>query len=240
MSMYNVLFIGKDLKENNDAIVTIQNTNRKIFTTCNDSTIENSKVSFCSWNKSSIISARTVILNSEIKLHTIDEIIIYFDSLSFSSKYEIDKSENISAAVDNMILSYQLFINELLARLDQKKEKTQIIFLARTLPSKSELNSISSKNISIRATSNIVSASQEAFLSLAQNTASLATERQYLSILLSICNYENELFKNEKELFSWLLTTMDQVHNQKKQNPKQSLSWIKAGSKAFSGFSLFK
>lgn len=238
--MYNVLFIGKDLKENNEAITTTLNTNRKVFTTCNDNTIENPKISFCSWNKSSAISAKTVILNTEIKLHKIDEVIIYFDSLYFSTKYEIDKADNISAAVDNMILSYQLFINELLSRLDQKKEDIQLTFLARTVPSKSELNSISSKNITIRPASNIVSSAQEAFLSLAQNTASLVNEKPYLSVLLSQCTYENDLFKDEKALFSWLLSTMDQLHNQKKQTLKQALSWIKAGSKAYSGFSLFK
>lgn len=242
--MSDILFIGKDLPDSIDFAEGLSSNNRNVFTSTKD---ETNAVNFAAedifsatWNKTSAISARSFLIKAETKFPDINEYLFYFDSYYYSTKFELDKTEYVTAATDSLISSYQLFINELLSRLEQKKEPSVIAFMAKTYPSKYEVLHNGTKGVNIHPASNIVSAAQEAFLSLAENTSTLVGERPYLSVLLSKCDYTNELFSSEKQLASWLAQGIDSIKGMKNhQTAKQAGTWVKAGAKIPTGLSLF-
>lgn len=242
--MSDILFIGKDLPDSIDFAEGLSSNNRNVFTSTKD---ETNAVNFAAedifsatWNKTSAISARSFLIKAETKFPDINEYLFYFDSYYYSTKFELDKTEYVTAATDSLISSYQFFINELLTRLEQKKEPSVIAFMAKTYPSKYEVLHNGTKGVNIHPASNIVSAAQEAFISLAANTSTLVGERPYLSVLLSKCDYTNELFSSEKQLASWLAQGIDSIKGMKNhQTAKQAGTWVKAGAKIPTGLSLF-
>ena len=131
---------------------------------------------------------------------------MYFEKVrnALAQQFELDRTEDVSVAIDTMIAGYQYFANELLLRLEQRKEDVTVVFLARTYPSKVENLRSGSKNVNIHPTSNIVNSAQQAFMALAENFATLVSDRQYLSVLLAKCEQSNELFNSEKQLGGWI------------------------------------
>lgn len=241
--MSNILIIGKDSPDNREFCEAVASTGRKIFTiakTEKDATaFESENIFSTTWNKSSAVSAHSVLIQAETKLETMDEVLFYFDTNYFCSLFELDKTEEISTAVDTMINSFLFSTNELLKRIEQRKEKILVSFLLREYPSKLEL--LSSKNSGILPASSIVSAAQQSFISIAEQFSTNVIGREYLSVMLAKCNNTNELYSNEKAIAQWITSSFEAVKQQKNpQNLKQSSNWNKVGSKVQTGFSLFK
>lgn len=241
--MSNILFIGKDLPDGLDFAESLAQTNRKVFAISkseNEATnFESEDVFTSTWNKSSAVSTHSTLIKAETKLSPMNEVVFYFDSAYFSSIFELDKTEDVSNAVDTMINSFLYSTNELIKRLDQIKEKTLVSFIVKEYPSKAEI--LSSKATGILPACNVVSAAQQAFISLAESFAANVSDREYLSVILARCNNTNELYKNDKGIASWLAENMNTVEEQKNpQNVKHALYWNKVGTKIQTGFSLFK
>lgn len=242
-NMSNTLIIGKDLPSSLDFAEALASTGRKVFAIAKnqseETNFESENIFSSTWNKSSAVSAHSTLIKAETKLDNLDEVIFYFDTEYFCSLYELDKTEEISNAVDNMINSFLFSTNELLKRIDQKKEKVIVSFLLKEYPSKADF--ILSKAAGITPASAIVSAAQQTFISIAESFASNVAGREYLSVILSKCNNSNELYKNEAEIAKWFALSFDSVKQMKNpQNVKQALSWNKTGSKIQTGFLLFK
>jgi len=241
--MSNTLFIGKDLPDSLEMAEAIASSGRKLFgvTRSESETMnfEAENIFATTWNKSSAVSAHSLIIKAETKLENLDEVIFYFDTNYFCSKFELDKAEEISNAVDTMINGYLYASAELLKRLDQKKEKTLITFLLREYPSKLEM--LSSKNAVSVPASGIVSAAQAAFVAFAESFSTYVSDKNYISVLLAKCGPSNELYKNEKLIGDWLAASMTTVEEMKNpQTVKQASTWNKAGSKVSTGFPFFK
>lgn len=241
--MSNILILGKDLPDGLEMAEALAATGRNVFAAAKSQADENSfeseNIFGATWNKSSAVSAHSLLIKAETKLNNIEEVLFYFDTSYFCSKFEIDKTEEISSAVDTMINSYLYAASELLKRIDQKKEKILVSFLLREYPSKAEM--INAKNsISVPA-SGIVSAAQSAFISIAENFATGIADRNYLSVLLARCSMNNEMYKRERQIAEWLSQSMVSVRAMRNpQSVKQAVTWNKAGSKVSTGFSLFK
>lgn len=242
--MSDILIAGKELP---DCLELAESfiENKKVFTSAKqDAEIANFEaegIFSCNWNKSSAISARSFIIKAETKLKELNQYLIYFDAVAFASKFELDRTENISTAVELMIASYQFLINELLIRLEQRKDPVVVSFLVKTYPSKFETLHNGTKALNLVPCCNIVSAAQAAFISLAENVSILVADRPYLSVLLAKCDPSNEFYSNETEIGKWISLGMDALeHSKSKQTAKQAATWIKVGQKVSSGFSLFK
>lgn len=241
--MSNTLFIGKDLPDGLELAEALAASGHKIFgiarSEAETMNFEAENIFSTTWNKSSAVSAHSLLIKAETKLETFDEVIFYFDTNYFCSKFELDKSEEIASGVDLMINSYLYATTELLKRIDQLKEKVIVTFLVREYPSKLEM--LSMKNAVSVPASGIVSAAQAAFKSIAESFATNISDRNYLSVLLAECNTNNEMYKNEKLIGDWLGTSMVSVKAMKNpQTVKQASTWNKVGSKVQTGFSLFK
>ncbi|MCQ2591670.1 MAG: hypothetical protein MJ188_02705 [Treponema sp.] len=242
--MSDILLVGKELPDCLFLAEGLTKNNRKVFSITNEPAIssnyEDEGIFTTNWNKGSAVSSRSLLIKAETVLPEINEYLIFFDTYYFAPKYDSDRSEMVAQAIDTMISGYQYFVNELLYRLEQRKEKASVAFLIKSYPSKYETFQNSNK-LNFHPTSTIVSAAQSAFISLAENTAILAGERDYLSVLLAKCEPNNELFTRERDLGQWVAQSLDTLEGLKnKQSTKQSATWIKAGAKISSGFSLFK
>ncbi len=241
--MSSILILGKDLPDSLELAETFAASGRNVFGVAKSEAEVNSfeaeNIFSTTWNKSSAVSAHSLIIKAETKSDKIEEILFYFDTQYFCTKFEIDKTEEISNAMDVMVNSFLYSSSELLKRIDQKKEKILVSFLIKEYPSKYEMLTTKS-GISVPA-SGIVSLSQQAFISIAENFAANVNEREYLSVLLAKCSINNELYKNEKQIAQWLSQSMISVRAMKNsQTVKQATTWNKVGGKVQTGFSLFK
>ncbi len=242
--MADILIVGKDLPDSLDFAEAFVAT-RKVFCVARDEAeagnFEAEGIVASTWNRASAISSRSLIIKAETKLEELDEFVLFFDSYWFGTKFELDRTEDISVAVETMITSFQYFINELMLRLEQRKDPVTVAFLVKPYPSKAELVHSGNKNINLHPTSNIVNAAQQAFISMAENFATLVSDRQYLSVLLAKCDQTNELFNSDKELGKWIKESLGAIEGFKnRQSVKQACTWIKAGGKVSNGFTLFK
>ncbi len=242
--MADILIVGKDLPDSLDFAEAFVAT-RKVFCVARDEAeagnFEAEGIVASTWNRASAISSRSLIIKAETKLEELDEFVLFFDSYWFGTKFELDRTEDVSVAIETMLTSYQYFINELILRLEQRKEPVTVAFVVKTYPSKAELLHSGNKNINLHPTSNIVNAAQQAFISMAENFSTLVNDRQYLSVLLAKCDHTNELFNNDKQLGNWVKESIGAIEGFKnRQSAKQACTWIKAGGKVSNGFSLFK
>ena len=242
--MSDILIVGKDLPDCLDFAESFVAT-RRVYCVAKEEVetagFEAEGIFSSDWNRASAISSRSLLIKAETKLEELNQFVVYFDSYWYSQRFELDRTEDISAAIDTMISSYQYFVNELLLRLEQRKEPVTIVFLVKSYPSKVENLRSGSKNVNIHPTSNIVNSAQEAFISLAENFATHVADKQYLSVLLARCDQTNELFNSEKHLAAWVKESIGVIEGFKNhQGVKQACSWIRAGGKVSNGFSLFK
>lgn len=242
--MSDILLAGKDLPDCLEFAEGLLNSN-KVFTCAKKdldlSPFESEGIYSCQWNRSSAISSRSFIIKAETTMQELDQYIIYFDSMFFASKFELDKTENVSVALDTMFASYQFFVNELLLRLEQKKDPAVVSFVLRSYPSKFETLHSSNKSVNLVPSSNIVNAAQCAFVSLAENISTLVADKPYMSVVLVNCEPANEMYNDEKALGTWVSQTMDSVRKQKShQSVKQASTWLKPGTKVSTGFSFFR
>ena len=242
--MADILIVGKDLPDGLDFAEAFVAT-RKVFCVARDeSEVQNFEaegIVSSTWNRASAISSRSLIIKAETKLDELDEYVLFFDSYWFSTKFELDRTEDLSLAVETMITSYAYFINELLLRFEQRKDPVTLAFVVKTYPSKAELLHSGNKSINLHPTSNIVNAAQQAFISLAENVSTLVSDKPYLSVLLAKCDHTNELFNNDKQLGSWVKESISAIEGFKsRQSVKQASTWVKVGGKVNNGFSLFK
>ena len=241
--MSNTLFIGKDLPDGLSFAETLADSGRSVFSTAKSeadaSKFESEKIFATTWNKSSAVSAHSVIIRAETKLEALDEVIFYFDASNFCTQFELDRTEDLSNGIDTMISGFLFSTNELLKRIDQCKEKISVLFLAKEYPSKYEM--ISSKTAGIVPASTIVSAAQAAFCALAESFAANVGERDYLSVVLAKCTFTNELYKNEDAIADWVVSALNTVKTLKNpQTVKQACTWNKVGAKLSTGFALFR
>lgn len=241
--MSNILLIGKDLPDGLDFSEGLTKGENQVYTVARtdseSSNFESEKIYASTWNKSSAVSAHSLVIKAETKLTNIDNIIFFFDSSYFCTKFKLDKTEEIASAVDFMFNSFFYSTSEILKRIDQRKEKVSVTFLVKEYPSKNDVI-INSKVQNVVPSSSIVSAAQAAFCSIAENFAANISDRDYLSVILAKCSYNNELYKNDKAIAEWCLDSYLTLDGQKnKQSLKNAANWNKVGSKIQTGFRLF-
>ena len=241
--MSNTLLIGKDLPDGLEFAESLADSGRSIFgiakSEAEAAKFESEKIFTSTWNKSSAVSAHSVLIKAETKLENLDEVVFYFDASYFCSQFELDRTEDISNGTDAMFSAFLFSTTELLKRIDQKKENISVAFLVKEYPSKYEM--LSSKASGYVPASTVVAAAQAAFCSIAENFSTNVADRSYLSVLLAKCNYSNELYKNEDGIADWLCNALNGLKMLKNpQTVKQAGTWNKVGAKVSSGFALFK
>lgn len=243
LNMANTLFIGKDLPDGLAFAEAMADSGRSVFAVAKSEAdaakFDSEKIYATTWNKSSAVSAHSVIIKAETKLEALDEVVFYFDASNFCIQFELDRTEDLSNGIDTMISGFIFSATELLKRIDQRKEKISVLFLVKEYPSKYDM--VSSKTAGLVPASTVVSAAQAAFCALAENFSTNVADREFLSVILAKCAYTNDFYKNEDGIADWVVSAFDSVKTMKNpQTVKQATTWNKVGGKVSTGFALFK
>lgn len=204
------------------------------------------------WNKTSPVSARSLVLECENNFRRLDEAVFLFDEAYFAEKFDGMTHENCSRGMDEMILAYQYLAQEVLGRFEKRfslnhasgeiLKPAKIVFLLKSSPSEYDIF----KNNSLRntvpfAAGPYVSAAASAFSGFAENIAAMFGGRDYVNVILARSEASTELGKNDRALAGWICSYMNEVDNLKtKLNAKQSTAWVKAGAKGPGGFGFLK
>ena len=204
------------------------------------------------WNKTSPVSARSLVLECENNFRRLDEALFLFDEAYFAEKFDGMTHENCSRGMDEMILAYQYLAQEVLSRFENRfslnhasgeiLKPAKIVFLLKSSPSEYDiLKNNALRNTVPFAAGPFVSAAASAFVALAENIAAMFGGRDYVNVILARAESSTELGKNDRALASWICNYLNEVDNLKtKLNAKQSVSWVKAGSKGPGGFGFLK
>lgn len=186
------------------------------------------------WNRSSPISARSIIIKAEASYERLDEALLIFDSPSFGAKFKDYSPSVLSRAMDEMVLGYNLLISETLERYAVKGGGA-LVFLLNYAPSQVDMvRGLARKSPYEVPLPLPVAIAQQSFVAMAESIALRYSGANDISVLL----VRNEA-EREESIPSWLFQYMDDTLKEHALSGKNSVNWIKPGSKYSSGFSLF-
>ncbi len=254
----NLLIAGKELPAGTDFASGASFQGRKTMIT--KETAEDleitppNDVKCLSWNRSSALSARTMVLSSLNEFGNIDEAVLFFDETWLASKYgeTLNPSESIKV-LEELIASYQYLTMELISRITKKniyaadnsaaeksKKTVKLIFLYKSNPSECDGITSSSARAASNLSSPLVAAAANAFKAYAENIAASLVNNTEITPVLVSCEPSNDLATKDSALAVWLCEYIDQIDQLKKGlSPKQKVAWVKAGAKSPGGFSFF-
>lgn len=196
------------------------------------------------WNKSSPLSARSLVLQTATIFGSMDEAVLYFDEEWYASKAEQMNSEEIARASDEMISGYQYLALEALASF-QKRETSQgagtLVFILKETPDRVDVVKTPALKDGLSAiASPLVSAGAAAFEAFAENLAAVCLDSIFVNVLLIRGSSDSEGFRRDDETGRWLAEYLNSYEG-KKSDGKKSVSWIKPGAKPSSGgFGFFR
>lgn len=162
------------------------------------------------WNRSSVLSAKTVLLGAYNALASLDTAVMVFDTpVIVDSKLSAASS---SAIIDECIKGYFLLAYEIASSFVTQK-KGRIVFVLRPL-------SLNGKNIP-------VSIAEASFVALAEETTSLFASHELPALQTLLVRLETA---DDTENLAWLVEQMRQG-----QSTRNQVRWVKAGSKGLFG-----
>lgn len=185
------------------------------------------------WNKSSPLSARSLVLQGESIYGKMDEAVLYFDEEWYASKADRMDVEEISQSADEMIVCYQYLALEILSyfkKRDPSLGKGTMVFLLKEGPCPADvLLDPSLKNGLNAISSPLVAAASSAFKCFAENIAALYLDSSFVDIVLIHGDNETEGFRRDDETGRWLGTYLDSEDRTTYSSSRRSVKWIKPG-----------
>ena len=248
-----ILFAGKEFPDGKDLASGAVFQGRKAIITCGVKIDENgdevleadaekakqNNVKLLSWNRGSVLSARTLAINCENEGGA-DEAVLVFDEQLFASKF--GSSYENSKILEELIGSYEYLAQEIVSRFSRNQnQKRKIVFLYKSNPTICEsITSSALKTSAVQLSYSLVAAAGGAFRAFSENMAAELVSSANITPLLVSCDYTNDLSGRDSSLAVWLCEYLDSVDALKKPlSAKQKISWIKAGARNPGGFGLF-
>ncbi|MCR4789593.1 MAG: hypothetical protein K5839_00780 [Treponemataceae bacterium] len=222
----NIILAGKEYnKSSKIAQLAKQNELNAFVTKTFEKSEETPTPSIYDWNRSSPVSARSIVVNAENQFGTIDGAALFFDAASFNSHFTQLSIEEANKASDELILSYTYLALELLKRIE-RKDHGKIFFILQKMQTSAEfLRSSSREQIANPAHASAITAmAQAAFKAFAENLAaskyketkgsfiyllevnSETTEEQIIQWLAKKIEEDDPIYKNSKNAVSWQTT----------------------------------
>ena len=169
------------------------------------------------WNRSSSLSAQTLMLGVRNSFSVLDLAVVVFDMPFFAGTVATGDRIALVSAVDEYVRGYMLVIQELVA-LFKKQKKGRLVFVVREMPATG--SSPSAKNIPI-------SVACAAFMRLAEETALECSGAEQPEIQTLQVKLEQE---DDNANLDWLVSQLSAPASQRGQ-----CRWIKAGSRGLFG-----
>lgn len=241
----NILIAGKDLPSSADFAESFAVANYGVVVAGkieDNNSISPSGVIVAPWNKTSAVSARSLMIHAETVLGSLENVVLYFDAPQFSAQFNSFTIDECPKAMDIMISGFQYLAIEALTRMEQHRHNGKIIFILKTHPTMSDtIHSATLRNSTSAPANPFVAAAEAAFATFAENIIAYTTDKQNISVLLVTGDTQNETMQKDNNLATWLASYLDAYDSLKtKPSAKNSLTWIKAGAKNPGSFSLFK
>ena len=233
-----ILIAGKDLPYGGDFADGMALAGYNVVVTGNPESdgaaVTAGDIVIASWNRPSSVSARSLVLQAENAFTVIDETVLYFDAAVYAQQFTALSPEECTRAIDTMISGYHYLTMEILSRIEQRKESGKLIYIVRHHPSMADvIRSSAIRSSTASAAGPFVSSAEAAFTAFAENIAAYAGDKQNVSVVLVSCDVQNDAAEKDSSLASWLADYLAALDGAKsRRSAKQSLSWIKAGSKA--------
>ncbi|MBO5236680.1 MAG: hypothetical protein J6B32_06190 [Spirochaetaceae bacterium] len=239
-----VLFAGKEYPAGSAFASAAINHNRSTVITVPFATekteeiIDSPDITTVVWNKSSSVSARSVVLQAENVYQRLDEAVLVFDTAWFASTYNSLTPELCSRGVDAMISGYLYLSMELVARFTKLKHGT-LIFMLKGAPGIADSTGSSvfrGDNSGLPA--GILPSSAEAmFKALAESTAASCASNEDIRVLLVRGEYDT----SDSLFAGWMFEYIDTLPPGKgKHDIRHAVQWLKMGARQSTGFSLFR
>lgn len=164
------------------------------------------------WNRPSILSVQTVLLEIKNSFHGLDQAVLIFDCPFFAETEKGTSSLDSVRVAEELIKSFILLAGEITSYFSVMK-KGRLVFVVRPL--------------SVRGTNIPVSVAESAFIRLAEETAaflSASGNPQLQSLLVRLESTE------DAENAAWLVEQMDAL-----VGVRRDIRWIKAGTRGLFG-----
>ncbi len=235
-----LLIAGKELPQGDDFAAGAMAHNRSVLITCSSGTPETSTTGAnpVSWNRSSPISARSVIISCMNQTNSFDEAVLVFDEGMFASQFEEVSASDITRVLEELVAGYQYLSSEVIAKFKHNNIGREQVHVGKLAFVWISARSRSTVNVHL---SPLVSAASAAFRAFAEATAaSLCNVEEILPVLVNV-DSDNDASRRDSTVMSWLCEYMDSL-DQLKKRPSQKYfeTWIKPGTKGTGGFGLFR
>ena len=193
-----------------------------------------SQLSYFSWNRSSAISARSLVLETETLLGQTDIAFVIFDTEQYVDSFSKMTMNGISKAMDFLFIGYFQLIMELVNRFT-KLGKGNICFLLKRHPSLADIHK-NPKKMDTIPVNPLLSAAENSFLTFAEN---LAIKYAQTKIGMQLVDYSG-IVNEQESLYPWLIEYLDQAFENPELTEKNAAKWITPGKKYSSSWGLFK
>ncbi|MBQ9237820.1 MAG: hypothetical protein IJ191_00670 [Treponema sp.] len=240
-----VLCVGKDLPEGNDFADALITAGYAVAATYAAEAVPGrsaqERLVALKWNRTSPISARSIVLETENAFAAFDAVVLYFDAPFLSAEFTSCTVEDVSHALDALIAGFQYVATESLARFLQKQRSGTVVFVLKTHPSLADAaRSPSVRQSTIHPAGPLVAAAQAAFSAFAENYAVLAADRRCASVVLVQTTAQSETGAQDASLAAWLADYLA-TNAEKNKSPARVVPvWIKAGAKSAGLFARFR
>ncbi len=240
----NLLIAGKDLPHSAELADAMMLSGYKVVAASGMESGVHTAHNFSdiTWNKSSAISSRSLVIQAEMAVGFIDTAILYFDTPLYASQYKEFNADSCPRVLSEVVSGYQYLSLELLSRIKQRKAAGRIIFVLKTHPSLKDALTSGVRSADAAAPSGpLVAAAEAAFTAFAENFAAYTGDVPTASVLLITGSSQNETIRKDDLFATWLTGYLNALDAQKtKPNIKTACTWIKAGARMpGSGFSFF-
>ncbi len=228
------LIAGKEYPFCEDFANYIVNSGNKVMVTVLDNDAAANPEASTVWNRSSPISARSLVLETETTLGDIDTSFLIFDTSLYVNDFEKMTIEVISRALDSLFAGYMYVTLELLERIS-KKGSGNICFILKKHSSLQEAIKTQKRTDTLPA-GPLVDAAASAFRSFAEGIAVKYASAPIGIQLVECLNGIDE----STELYPWLLSFVESASKKPVVEAKLAGKWLQPGAKANSGWQLFK
>ena len=189
------------------------------------------------WNKSSPLSARSLVLQTTTIFGRMDEAVLYFDEEWYASKAEKMDSEEIVRGCDEMIAGYQYLALEILnafQRRETSEGKGKLVFLLKETPNRIDvLKNPSVKDGLSPIASPLVASGAAAFAAFAENMAAVCTDSIFVDVVIVRGDSTMEGFRRDDETGRWLCSYLDTIDSSSTGGTaeRRDVSWVRPGEK---------
>ena len=225
----NIILAGKEFTKNSDLEKIAQTLGLNPFVTTQYFEESNTKIisTNTTWNRSSPISAHSVIINAENYFGQIDGAVLFFDSLAYDKIFVHNTLDEFTRATDELILGYNYLTLELLRRFSEHKQGKLFFVIQKQESLADNLKNPQKQQSPQQNLGLITSMAQSAFKSFAENIAALNFNPNGNFVYL--LEVSSEI--SEEEIISWIATKMNEDLPVYK-NPKNAVTWQSTENKS--------